>query len=66
LHELGIEILCANTPAAEGRVERAPATLREQVHCCISHDANVRNRVAPMNHANVMDGGRTSMDVFIQ
>jgi len=24
LHELGIEIMCANTPAAKGRVERVP------------------------------------------
>jgi hypothetical protein len=28
LHELGIEIMCANTPAAKGRVERAHGTFQ--------------------------------------
>jgi len=31
LHELGIEILCANTPAAKGRVERAHGTLQDRL-----------------------------------
>jgi hypothetical protein len=31
LHELGIEILCANTPAAKGRVERAHGTLQDHL-----------------------------------
>jgi hypothetical protein len=31
LHELGIEIMCANTPAAKGRVERAHGTLQDRL-----------------------------------
>ncbi len=31
LHQLGIEILCANTPAAKGRVERAHGTLQDRL-----------------------------------
>lgn len=30
LHELGIEFMCANTPAAKGRVERAHGTLQDR------------------------------------
>ncbi len=31
LHELGIDIMCANTPAAKGRVERAHGTLQDRL-----------------------------------
>ena len=31
LHELGIEIMCANTPAAKGRVKRAHGTLQNRL-----------------------------------
>lgn len=31
LHELGIEIMCANTPAAKGRVERTHGTLQDRL-----------------------------------
>jgi hypothetical protein len=31
LHQLGIEIMCANTPAAKGRVERAHGTLQDRL-----------------------------------
>jgi hypothetical protein len=31
MHELNIEILCANTPAAKGRVERAHSTLQDRL-----------------------------------
>jgi hypothetical protein len=31
MHELGIDILCANTPAAKGRVERAHGTLQDRL-----------------------------------
>jgi len=31
LHELGIEIMCDNTPAAKGRVERAHGTLQDRL-----------------------------------
>ena len=31
LHELGIQIMCANTPAAKGRVERAHGTLQDRL-----------------------------------
>jgi RHS repeat-associated protein len=31
LHQLGIEILCANSPAAKGRVERAHSTLQDRL-----------------------------------
>jgi hypothetical protein len=31
LHELNIEVLCANTPAAKGRVERAHGTLQDRL-----------------------------------
>jgi hypothetical protein len=31
LHELGIEIMCANTPAAKGRVEQAHGTLQDRL-----------------------------------
>lgn len=30
-HELGVEIMCANTPAAKGRVERAHGTLQDRL-----------------------------------
>jgi transposase len=30
-HELGIDIMCANTPAAKGRVERAHGTLQDRL-----------------------------------
>jgi hypothetical protein len=31
LHELGMEIMCANTPAAKGRAERAHGTLQDRL-----------------------------------
>jgi hypothetical protein len=31
LHELGVDIMCANTPAAKGRVERAQGTLQDRL-----------------------------------
>src|SRR5690242_7540195 len=31
LHELNIEIICANTPQAKGRVERANKTLQDRL-----------------------------------
>ena len=31
MHELNVEILCANTPAAKGRVERAHSTLQDRL-----------------------------------
>ena len=31
LHEIGIQIMCANTPAAKGRVERAHGTLQDRL-----------------------------------
>jgi hypothetical protein len=31
LHQLGIEIMCANSPAAKGRVERAHGTLQDRL-----------------------------------
>ena len=31
LHELNIDIICANTPQAKGRVERANRTLRDRL-----------------------------------
>jgi transposase len=31
LHELDVEIMCANTPAAKGRVERAHSTLQDRL-----------------------------------
>jgi transposase len=31
LHQLGIQIMCANTPAAKGRVERAHGTLQDRL-----------------------------------
>lgn len=31
LHDLGVDIMCANTPAAKGRVERAHGTLQDRL-----------------------------------